>query len=118
MPAVSGRFPQASGLCVTYDISAAPGSRVMGAVRQPGDGSCTGAPVDLAAASWYTIAENDFTTNGSVGYPDFASRARTREILGHVVADHITAAGSITPAIQGRIACTTSGPTACPVVTP
>ena len=34
------------------------------------------------------------------------------------VADHITAAGTISSAIQGRIACTTSGPTACPVVTP
>ena len=34
MPAVDGRFPQVSGLCFTYDIAAAAGSRVTGAVRQ------------------------------------------------------------------------------------
>ena len=56
MPAVSGRFPQVSGLCVTYDISPPSGSRVTGAMRQAGDGSCTGAPVDLTATSSYTIA--------------------------------------------------------------
>ena len=32
MPAVDGRFPQVSGLCFTYDIAAAAGSRVTGAV--------------------------------------------------------------------------------------
>ena len=43
MPAANGRFPQVSGLCFTYNISAAVGSRVTGAVRQAADGTCTGA---------------------------------------------------------------------------
>ena len=34
MPAATGHFPQVSGLCFTYDISAPAGSRVSGAVRQ------------------------------------------------------------------------------------
>ncbi len=34
MPSANGRFPQVSGLCFTYDIEAAAGSRVLSAVRQ------------------------------------------------------------------------------------
>ncbi len=118
MPAVDGRFPQVSGLCFTYDISAALGSRVTGAVRQAPDGSCTGAPVDLTAASSYKIAENDFMSTGGDGYPNFASRVTTQNIMDQVVADHITAHTPVSPAIVGRVTCTTSGATLCPVVVP
>lgn len=115
MPGVNGKFPQVSGLCFTYNISAPAGNRVTSAVRQAADGSCTGAAVDLTAASTYTIAENDFMVSGGDGYPNFLSRATTRDIMDQVLADYITAQGIISPAIQGRIACTGSG---CPVVTP
>jgi 2',3'-cyclic-nucleotide 2'-phosphodiesterase (5'-nucleotidase family)/predicted AlkP superfamily phosphohydrolase/phosphomutase len=118
MPAADGRFPQVSGLCFTYDISAPVGSRVTGAVRQAADGSCTGAPVDLTAAAMYHIAENDFMVAGGDGYPNFASRAHTREIMDQTTANYITANTPISPAIQGRIVCTTSGATACPVIIP
>jgi 2',3'-cyclic-nucleotide 2'-phosphodiesterase (5'-nucleotidase family) len=118
MPAVAGRFPQVSGLCFTYDISAASGSRVTGAVRQANDGSCTGAPVDLTAGSTYKIAENDFMAGGGDGYPVFTSRATTQDIMDQVTADYITASSPLSPALQGRVTCTTSGATACPVVTP
>jgi 2',3'-cyclic-nucleotide 2'-phosphodiesterase (5'-nucleotidase family) len=116
MPGANGRFAQVSGLCFTYDISAPVGSRVTGAVRQ--DGSCTGTPVDLTSASTYTIAENDFMANGGDGYPNFASRMVTREIMDQVLADYVAANSPISPSIQGRIVCTTTGATACPVVTP
>ncbi len=118
MPAVSGKFPQVSGLCFTYNIAAPAGSRVTGAVRQAADGSCTGAAIDLTAASTYKIAENDFMASGGDGYPVFSSRATSQDIMDQVLADYITAQGTISPAIQGRIVCTTSGATACPVVTP
>ncbi|MGE5643100.1 MAG: hypothetical protein ACM3Y8_08820, partial [Byssovorax cruenta] len=85
---------------------------------QASDGSCSGAPVDLTAASSYTIAENDFMANGGDGYPNFVSRMVTRDIMDQVLADYITATSLISPSIQGRIVCTTSGLTACPVVTP
>jgi 2',3'-cyclic-nucleotide 2'-phosphodiesterase (5'-nucleotidase family)/predicted AlkP superfamily phosphohydrolase/phosphomutase len=117
-PAANGRFPQVSGLCVTYDIAAAVGSRVTGAVRQATDGSCTGAPVDLTAGMTYVIAENDFMVEGGDGYPNFAGRATTRELMDQVVADHVAATSPISPSIQGRITCTTSGATLCPVVVP
>ncbi|HEX2910913.1 MAG TPA: 5'-nucleotidase C-terminal domain-containing protein [Chloroflexia bacterium] len=118
MPAVDGRFPQVSGLCFNYDISKPAGSRVTEAVRQAADGSCTGAPVDLSAASTYKIAENDFMAAGGDGYPSFTPRVTTQDIMDQVLADYITASNTISPAIQGRVTCTTSGATACPVVTP
>jgi 2',3'-cyclic-nucleotide 2'-phosphodiesterase (5'-nucleotidase family)/predicted AlkP superfamily phosphohydrolase/phosphomutase len=118
MPAANGRFPQVSGLCFTYDISAPAGSRVLSAVRQAADGSCTGAPVDLTAASTYTIAENDFMATGGDGYPNVYARGTTQNIMDQVLADYIAANSPVSPAIQGRIVCTTSGATACPVVTP
>jgi 2',3'-cyclic-nucleotide 2'-phosphodiesterase (5'-nucleotidase family)/predicted AlkP superfamily phosphohydrolase/phosphomutase len=116
MPAANGRFPQVSGLCFTYDISAPAGSRVLSTVRQAADGSCTGAPVDLSAASNYTIAENDFMAMGGDGYQNFYSRGTTQDIMDQVLANYITANTPISPAIQGRIVCTTSGATVCPVV--
>ena len=118
MPAVNGRFPQVSGLCFTYDISAPIGSRVTGAVRQAADGSCTGPAVDLTAGSTYAIAENDFMASGGDGYPNFFSRSTSRDIMDQVLADYVTANSPLSPAIQGRINCTTSGATVCPVVTP
>ena len=115
MPAINGRFAQVSGLCFTYNITAAVGSRVTGAVRQAADGTCTGAPVDLTAGSTYSIAENDFMVAGGDGYPNFSSRAVSQEIMDEAVADYVTASSPISPSIQGRITCV--GAT-CPVVTP
>ncbi|MGH2463365.1 MAG: 5'-nucleotidase C-terminal domain-containing protein [Candidatus Limnocylindria bacterium] len=118
MPAANGRFPQVSGLCVTYNISAPALSRVTGAVYQAADGSCTGAAVDLTAASTYTIAENDFMASGGDFYPNFFSRATTRDIMEEVLANYILDQVLISPLIQGRITCTTGGAPACPVVVP
>lgn len=118
MPAANGRFPQVSGLCFTYDISAPAGSRVTGAVRQAADGSCTGAAIDLTAGATYTLAINDFMAAGGDGYPVVTSRITTQDIMDEVLADYIAANTPLSPAIQGRIACTTSGATLCPVVTP
>jgi 2',3'-cyclic-nucleotide 2'-phosphodiesterase (5'-nucleotidase family) len=120
MPAANGRFAQVSGLCFTYDIQQAAGSRVTAAVRQAADGTCTGAAVDLTAASTYAIAENDFMTGGGDGYPDFRARATTREIMDQTVADFLAANTPISPAIQGRVNCTDSNlaaAPACPVIT-
>ncbi len=118
MPGANGRFPQVSGLCFTYDVSAAPGSRVMSAVRQAGDGSCTGAAVDLTAGTTYSLATNDFMANGGDGYPNFIGRATTRDIMDQVLASFVSANSPVSPAIQGRINCTTSGVPACPVIIP
>jgi 2',3'-cyclic-nucleotide 2'-phosphodiesterase (5'-nucleotidase family) len=115
VPGANGRFAQVSGLCFTYNIDAPAGSRVTGAVRQAADGTCTGEAVDLSAASSYTLAINDFMASGGDGYPVVIDRATTREFMDQVLADHIEAAGTISPTIEGRITCV--GAT-CPVVTP
>jgi len=118
MPAANGRFPQISGLCFAYDIAAPVGNRVFSAVYQAADGSCTGAPVDLTEASTYVIAENDFMATGGDGYPNVYARGTLQDYMDEILADYITANTPIVPAIQGRIVCTTSGGTSCPVPVP
>jgi hypothetical protein len=115
MPAANGRFAQVAGLCFTYDIDAAPGSRVTGAVRQASGGACTGPAVDLTASATFTLAQNDFMAGGGDGYPDVSSRATVRALMDDVVADWIVASTPISPAIQGRINCTGG---LCPTITP
>jgi 2',3'-cyclic-nucleotide 2'-phosphodiesterase (5'-nucleotidase family)/predicted AlkP superfamily phosphohydrolase/phosphomutase len=114
MPAVNGRFPQVSGLCFTYDITAPAGSRVT-SVTRAGASGCTTDPVSLSAASSYTFAINDFIAAGGDGYPNVLAQITTRDLMDQVVADYVQAKGSISPAIEGRIACTGAG---CPTVTP
>jgi 2',3'-cyclic-nucleotide 2'-phosphodiesterase (5'-nucleotidase family) len=121
MPGANGRFPQVSGLCFTYDIQQAAGSRVTGAARQAADGSCTGAPVDLTAVSTYSMAENDFIADGGDGYPVFRPRMTTREIMDEVLADHVSANSPIAAPLQNRIVCADSNPAAppaCPTILP
>jgi 2',3'-cyclic-nucleotide 2'-phosphodiesterase (5'-nucleotidase family) len=121
MPAANGRFPQVSGFCFTYNIEAAVGSRVTGAVRQAADGSCTGAVINLTAGSNYRIAENDFMTSGGDGYPNFFARAATQNIMDQVLADYVTANTPLNPTIQGRIKCVDPNPSTgnnCPAGSP
>ncbi len=121
MPSAQGRFPQVSGLCFTYNIEAAAGSRVTSAVRQAADGSCSGAAIDLTAGSTYKITENDFMASGGDGYPFFTPRVTTQNIMDQVVADYITANTPISPAIQGRIHCFDANPGSgnnCPAGSP
>ncbi len=115
MPGANGRYAQVSGLCFTYDIDAAVGSRVTGAVRQAMDGSCTGDVIDLSSGAAYTLATNDFVAAGGDGYPDVSDRIATRGFVAQDVADYVGANTPISPAIQGRIDC--SGST-CPVALP
>lgn len=118
MPAASGRFPEVSGFCFKYDISALAGSRVLMAIRQTASGACSGTPIDLTAGSTYKIAINDFMAQGGDGYPNLYSRGTVQGIMDEVTADYIAARWEVSPAIQGRIVCTTSGGTECPVVIP
>jgi len=132
----NGRFGQVSGLCFTFDIEGAPatfaangimnpgtGARVVSAVRQAADGSCTGAAITFNASDNYTLTTNDFTASGGDGYPNNRSRITTRDILDQDLADYLATVpgGVVSPAIQGRIHCTDSipgGGLACPVGSP
>ncbi len=95
----AGRFPQVSGLSVTYDPTAAPGSRVKSV-------TIGGAPVDPAKT--YVLATNDFMANGGDGYTAFVGApqlidAIDAQIMASQVIDYVAAAGTISPAVEGRI---------------
>ena len=118
MPEPSGAFPQVSGLCFTYDITAEPGNRVTGAVRQAADGTCTGEAIDLTDAATYTLTTNDFTASGGDGYPVLIARANSRDVLAQDIADSIAGQSPLAlpgealhPVLQGRIVCEGEG---CP----
>ena len=115
MPGANGKFPQVSGLCFTYDISAPVGSRVTNIVRQAADGSCTGAAVDPVAT--YTIAINDFIAAGGDGYPNVSASSTTRNVMSADLENYVASNSPLNPSIQGRIVCVTSGANICPVTT-
>lgn len=117
MPAADGRFPQVSGMCFTYNIEAAAGSRIASAVRQASDGTCTGAPVDLTAATSYTLATNEFVAAGGDSYPVLTGFV-SFDLLDQDVSDWISANTPISPVLQGRITCFDPNPGSgnnCPV---
>jgi 2',3'-cyclic-nucleotide 2'-phosphodiesterase (5'-nucleotidase family) len=119
MPGANGRFAQVSGLCFTYDIEAAVGSRVTSIVRQAADGTCTGPAVD--AGTNYTVTSNDFSLSGGDGYPNVISKSTTRNIMSQDLEAYVAAHSPINPTLQGRIVCTDPTPgTApnCPTITP
>lgn len=105
MPTAHGRFAQVSGLCFTYNIDSAVGSRVVAAKRQAVDGSCTGDAIDFSASSTYSITVNDFMAEGGDGYPVVIGT--TREICDQEVSNYIASKAPvpISPSIQGRISC-------------
>lgn len=111
MPTASGRFPQVSGLCFTYDIGVPVGTRVTRMVRQAGDGSCSGAPI--VEGESYSVTTNDFMAAGGDGYPNVSSRTTTRGVMDADVAAYVTARRTVSSALQGRITCV--GAT-CPTV--
>jgi len=122
MPSAVGIFQQVSGLCFTYDVSLAAGRRVTSVVWQNANGSCSADPVDLSAGVTYTIVENDFMLAGGEGHPVWIDRAASDgATLEQVLAEYMmgfTAEHPISPTIQGRIVCTSSGATSCPVPVP
>ena len=115
-----GRFPQVSGLCFTWDVQAASGNRVTGAVRQAADGSCTGPAIDLTSAGGpYRVLLNDFIASGGDGYPNVYSRVTSLDIMDQVVADFTTANSPINPTTtENRIVCADSNPAAAPACPP
>ena len=82
-----------------------------GAVLADNAGNCTATPINLTAGGGRTRSpQNDFMANGGDGYPNFASRMTTQDIMEQVVADYVTAHSPLTPVVKaapnGRINCT------------
>ena len=95
----SGRFPQVSGLAFFFDGREPPGERVTGV-------TVGGAPLEDSRT--YTLATNDFLARGGDDYRVFkAAEVLVDSASGSLMAgqliDHIVAAGTVAPVIEGRI---------------
>ena len=95
----SGRFPQVSGLAFSFDARNPPGERVT---------SVTVGDVPLEDDRTYTLATNDFLARGGDDYRVFSAGevlidSASGELMAGQLIDHIIAAGTVSPAIEGRI---------------
>ena len=94
-----GRFGQISGIKLTAKANGTPGSRI---------GSIMVGSVPLDDAKVYKVATNDFLASGKDGYVSLANGKvligpMEGPLLVTVVIDAIASAGTIAPAIDGRI---------------
>ena len=95
----AGRFPQVSGMVVEVDLTRPAGARV----RSVGIG---GERLDPSAT--YTLATNDFLARGGDGYAVLAEARRlidpaAARLMASQVIDFVAAAGTVAPAVEGRI---------------
>ena len=94
-----GRFPQVSGLAVTYNPGRLPGQRVLSV-------TVGGEPLDDART--YTLATNDYMAGGGDGYAVFRSATAlidpvSATLMASQVIDHVARAGTVAPKPEGRI---------------
>ena len=98
LPSANGKFLQISGFRFEFSVSQPAGSRVLSVTLDDGT------PVPNDASFTVTATTNDFTNAGGDGYTMLADgQGATRDLLATVLADYITAAGTVTPVIEGRI---------------
>ena len=93
----AGRFPQISGMTLTWDGSKEPGSRVV-------EITVGGEPLDVNKT--YSVATNSFVGAGGDGYTVFREATDfldTQFVDADVTADFIREAGTISPMVEGRI---------------
>jgi 2',3'-cyclic-nucleotide 2'-phosphodiesterase (5'-nucleotidase family) len=94
-----GRLPHVSGMTVDVDLSQPAGQRVTSV-------TVNGEPLDPTRT--YTVATNDYMAGGGDGYESFIGANNLIDASGAVlmathVIDYIQAAGTISPAVEGRI---------------
>ena len=95
----AGRFPQVSGLTMTYDPKAPAGRRVT-------EVAVGGKPVDPQAT--YRVATNDYMLKGGDGYAAFPRSkvivdASGAVLLATIVMNHVESKKTVTSAVEGRI---------------
>jgi 5'-nucleotidase / UDP-sugar diphosphatase len=95
----AGRFPQVSGLTMTYDPKAAAGKRVIAV-------TVGGKPLEPAAT--YRVATNDYMLKGGDGYDAFPRSkvlvdASGAVLLATIVMNHVEALKTVSVGIEGRV---------------
>ena len=94
-----GRFPHVSGLAFSFDATKPAGSRVT---------KVTVGRTALDPGKTYTLATNDFLARGGDGYTVFRSGevlidSKSSTLMADQLIDHVMAAGTVSPVIEGRI---------------
>ncbi|WP_242442806.1 bifunctional UDP-sugar hydrolase/5'-nucleotidase [Magnetospirillum sp. 15-1] len=97
--AKAGRFPQVSGLSVTYDSTRPAGRRIV--LAQIG-----GKPVEPKRP--YRLATTDYLAGGGDGYQALREgkvlvNAEAAPLLVNVVSDYVAARGTVSPKVEGRV---------------
>ncbi|MDE2792644.1 MAG: 5'-nucleotidase C-terminal domain-containing protein [Paracoccaceae bacterium] len=95
----AGRFPHVSGISVTYDPGAEPGSRVVAVTRN-------GEPIDPSAMLKFAV--NDYVAGGGDGYAMLKDRKRIVDEYSAIlmtvqVFNYIASRGEIAPMLEGRL---------------
>jgi 5'-nucleotidase / UDP-sugar diphosphatase len=95
----AGRFPQVSGMTVTYDKTAKPGSRVA-EVKVAGKA--------LEMDKLYKVATNDYMLGGGDGYTALGGgkvlvNETAANLMANDVMNYITKVGKVTETVDGRI---------------
>lgn len=95
----AGRFPQVSGLTMTYDPKAPAGRRVTSV-------NVGGKPLDPQAT--YRVATNDYMLKGGDGYAAFPRAkvivdASGAVLLATIVMNYVESKKTVAPAVEGRI---------------
>ncbi len=95
----AGRFPHLSGMALVVDLGAEPMNRVV---------SATVGGVLLDPAATYTVATNDYMAGGGDGYTvlreaEVLIDSDSSVLMATQLIDHIRAAGTVAPQIEGRI---------------
>lgn len=95
----AGRFPQVSGMTVTFDPSRPPGARVR---------SVRIGEANLDPGATYTLATNDFLARGGDGYEVLEGKRNVidpaaAKLMASQVIDYLAAAGSYAPKVEGRL---------------
>lgn len=97
--AKAGRFPQVSGLKVTYDPARPAGKRILKVMAG-------GKPLEPERR--YRLATTDYLAGGGDGYQALKDgkvlvNAEAAPLLVNVVADYVAAKGIVAPKIEGRV---------------
>ncbi|TAN58765.1 MAG: bifunctional metallophosphatase/5'-nucleotidase, partial [Magnetospirillum sp.] len=97
--AKAGRFPQVSGLSVTYDSTKPVGRRIVAA-------SVAGKPLEPKRT--YRLATTDYLGGGGDGYEALKAAtvvvdASGGPLLANVVADYLAARQTVSPRVEGRV---------------
>lgn len=95
----AGRFPQVSGITVTYDPAQPAGSRIVSVTKD-------GQPLDPAAT--YKLATNDYMAGGGDGYTAFESGkpllgTRDAKLMANDVMAYLQKAGTVDAKVEGRV---------------